>query len=193
MDQNSNETDSARQAAQTKKYVIISLVAMVLLSLYIGWTMSENYRKEDSQTRYRLTQLYKEHKKKEYKFNMPRGHTLYHQMCVKCHSANGQGVEGKYPPLANSQLVKQSFPKTVRIVLHGMKGPITRNGKNYNEEMPSYKKIEPEDMAHVINYIRFSFGNKASAVPTIEVLKAYVDTIERKQPYTQSEIDNIKE
>lgn len=188
-----NPPDRPQETNQTKLFVVLSLAIMVLLSLYIGWTMSENYKKDDSKDRYRLTQLYKKHKKEEYKFNMPKGHTLYHNMCVKCHSANGQGIANTYPPLANSSLVQNSFAKTVRILLHGMKGPIIRNGVQYNSEMPGFKKIEPEDMAHLINYIRRSFGNKAEIIPTIEVIKAYVDTVDRKLPYTENEIDNIKE
>ena len=49
-----------------------------------------------------------------------------YQRCVTCHQANGQGLQGAFPPLAGSEYATAAnVAVPIRIVLHGMQGPVT--------------------------------------------------------------------
>lgn len=187
-----NEANDAKPN-KTKLFVGLSVVGMFLLSLYVAWTMSQNYRKEDTKERYRLTKLYKEWKKKEYNYDVTKGYTLYSNLCLKCHSANGKGVTGRYPSLADSPLVNSDEQAFIKIALHGLQGPITRMGQTYNGKMNGYKKIDPVDIAHLLNYIRNSFGSKNEMIHPVEIIKTHVATINQKQPYTEAQLLKPKE
>ncbi|HUH40286.1 MAG TPA: cytochrome c [Castellaniella sp.] len=93
------------------------------------------------------------------------GGQLYTANCVACHQANGAGVPGVFPPLAGSEWVTEDPAVTVRIVLHGIMGPLTVKGVQYNGEMPHFKeKFSDAEVAAVVNHIRTSFGNTASEI-----------------------------
>ena len=55
--------------------------------------------------------------------------------CTTCHQANGQGIPGTYPPLAGSHIATGTPERPIAIVLHGLSGPITVEGKTYNNLM----------------------------------------------------------
>lgn len=173
---------------KTKFYVGLSVAIMFLLSLVVAWKMTQNYRKDDSKLRFKLIKQEKEWNKKEYKYDVTKAYTLYSNMCSKCHSASGQGVSGMYPSLAESVIVNSDAETTIKIMLHGLKGPIERLGKKYNGIMNGYKNITPQDLAHVINYIRNSFGKKNEIITPAQVIKTHVATIKRNGPYTDQEL-----
>lgn len=93
------------------------------------------------------------------------GGQLYTANCVACHQASGAGVPGVFPPLAGSEWVIENPAVTVQIVLHGIMGPLTVKGAQYNGEMPHFKeKFSDAEVAAVVNHIRTSFGNTASEI-----------------------------
>src|SRR5690606_20752659 len=93
------------------------------------------------------------------------GGQLYTANCVACHQATGEGIPGVFPPLDGSEWVIGDPAVTARIVLHGIKGPLTVKGAHYDGEMPHFKeKFSDAELAAVLTYIRSSFGNSASAV-----------------------------
>jgi mono/diheme cytochrome c family protein len=70
------------------------------------------------------------------------GETQY-QRCVTCHMANGAGVPNAFPPLAGSEYVNGSADRMVAIIMHGLQGPITVNGAQYNSAMLPYGTSVP--------------------------------------------------
>lgn len=94
---------------------------------------------------------------------------LYATHCVACHQAEGQGEENKYPPLAGSEWVNGNKEELIRILLEGRQGEMKVKGKLYNQVMPSYSFLSDEELSYIINYIRFSFGNKGGEVKAAEV------------------------
>ncbi|MFT0533634.1 c-type cytochrome [Castellaniella hirudinis] len=94
------------------------------------------------------------------------GGQLYTANCVACHQANGAGVPGVFPPLSKSEWVDDGDGSVmVRIVLHGIHGPLTVEGAQYNGEMPHFQdKFSDEEVAAIVTHVRSSFGNTASAV-----------------------------
>ena len=87
------------------------------------------------------------------------GKSKYAQ-CAGCHQANGQG-NAQYPPLAGSEWVVRGTEPLAMIILNGLIGPITVNGKNYNA--PGMKNWESDfsdaDIAQIMSYIRTAWGN----------------------------------
>ena len=84
--------------------------------------------------------------------------------CVVCHGAAGLGQPGVYPPLAGSPIAQGDPERFARIVLHGLEGPLTVLGKEYNGIMPRPPLESDEDVAAVMTYVRQAFGNKADPV-----------------------------
>ena len=68
----------------------------------------------------------------------PDGKVVYSTTCAACHQATGEGVEGTYPPLAGSEWVNGDEAKVVRIVLHGLTGPVEVAGETYSGMMPPW-------------------------------------------------------
>jgi len=101
------------------------------------------------------------------------GERIYAQRCVSCHQANGLGATGVYPALAGSEYVLASDAGVpIRVVIHGLQGPITVKGEAFNSLMPAYGigiTMSDEEVAQVVTYIRTSWGNAASAVTAAEV------------------------
>ncbi len=99
------------------------------------------------------------------------GATVFSSNCSSCHGAQGMGVPGTFPPLANNPVVTGDPGKVIGIVLGGLHGSIVVNGQTYNGMMPAWKgTLSNKDVAAVISYIRASLGNnKASAVTEAQV------------------------
>ncbi|MCS7302746.1 MAG: cytochrome c [Candidatus Kapabacteria bacterium] len=107
------------------------------------------------------------------KATMERGAKVYKGYCSTCHQANGQGLSTIYPPLANSDWLKNNpKEKVIEAVVYGMKGPITVNGKKYNGVMnPLPSTYKDEDVAAVITYVYNSWGNPGTVVTVEDVRK----------------------
>lgn len=84
-----------------------------------------------------------------------RGEKVYGANCVACHQANGQGVPGAFPGLANSPKVLGPQDEQIHILLNG----VVKDGKP--TAMASFKQLSDTEIAAVITYTRNSFGNKA--------------------------------
>jgi ubiquinol-cytochrome c reductase cytochrome b subunit len=99
------------------------------------------------------------------------GASVFSNNCSSCHGAQGLGVPGSFPPLANNPVVTGDPNTVIGIVLNGLHTPITVNGQQYNGQMPPWKgTLSNKDIADVITYIRGSLGNnKASAVTQAQV------------------------
>ena len=96
------------------------------------------------------------------------GSDLYQEYCVSCHQKNGQGLPGRFPPLAGSEWVESKA--SILILLYGLQGPITVKGKQYNNVMASWREtLSHQEIANVLTYIRKSWGNDFSAIEREEV------------------------
>lgn len=105
---------------------------------------------------------------------MVAGRRLYNQVCATCHQLNGQGVPGAFPPLVGTEWVTGDEATLIRILLHGMQGPLEINGVNYNGLMPAFGQgsaynWNDERISHVLTYIRAEWGNAASPITPEQV------------------------
>ena len=120
---------------------------------------------------------------------MVLGKKNYELVCITCHQSNGQGVPGVYPPLAESEWVNGSEERVIRIVLHGLKGPVTVKGNVYSAAaMPVFGKVagsgynwSDDKIAAVLTYVRASFGNKAPAITPEHVAAIHAKEGDRKE------------
>jgi mono/diheme cytochrome c family protein len=120
------------------------------------------------------------------------GATLY-QRCATCHQANGEGTPGTYPPLAGSEFIKANDPTAaIRVVLHGLQGPVTVRGQAFNGVMPPFGTAVPmsdEEVAAVLTHERSSWGNTAPAVTPAMVARERAATTSQQTPWT---VDQLK-
>ncbi len=125
-----------------------------------------------------------------------RGKVLYHgeAACFGCHGADGAGLPNLGPPLAESEWVTGKPEILIRILLHGMSGPVEVAGELYTPptDMPGLSfnpAMTDTRIADIATYIRNEWGNKAPAVSDAFVAKERAATKERSgRPWKAEEL-----
>jgi len=105
------------------------------------------------------------------------GKRVYQSSCMACHLANGKGMPGVFPPLANSDYLMADPERAVRIVLEGLSGPVVVNGERYEAVMPP-QGLTDAKTADVLNFVMNSWGNEQEKPITKEQVAAIRDAIE---------------
>ncbi len=100
-----------------------------------------------------------------------RGKAAYLGTCSTCHQLEGQGLASVFPPLAGSDYLMADKPRSIRVVLEGLQGPIAVNGQPFNSVMPPLANLTDHEIADVLTYVRNSFGNTGDAVTDADVAK----------------------
>lgn len=98
-----------------------------------------------------------------------KGDAAYKENCAACHQANGQGVPNAFPPLAKSDFLLADKERAIRIVIDGLNGPVTVNGKQYNGMMPPMGHLSDEKIADILTYVMNSWGNDGGEVDDDDV------------------------
>ncbi|HEU0306811.1 MAG TPA: c-type cytochrome, partial [Lysobacter sp.] len=96
------------------------------------------------------------------------GQALFAGTCSTCHQPNGEGLEGVFPPLAGSDYFKGDPKRVASVVLHGLQGPVTVNGKDYNSVMPPMNQLTDDEVANISTYVLNSWGNPGGKVTSAE-------------------------
>lgn len=99
------------------------------------------------------------------KESIARGGIVYTDFCMQCHLTNGMGIPGNFPPLANSDWLKDKRKESIHGVKFGQKGEITVNGKTYNGVMAPMG-LSDQEVADVMNYIMNNWGNTQEKMVT---------------------------
>ena len=102
---------------------------------------------------------------------MEMGKILYEANCAACHQQDGTGLAGAFPPLANSDYLMAREDKGAGIIINGLSGKITVNGKEYDGVMPQMQ-LTDDEIANILTYVRNSWGNKGDLVQASEVKAA---------------------
>ncbi len=128
------------------------------------------------------------------------GATIFKSLCASCHGADGKGIaiggtSLAAPPLAGSKVLNYQEKNTpVRILLHGLSGPI--DGKTYPSVMPAMGDNSDEWIASVVSYIRYelgSAGRNRQLSPVIkpeEVKKIRNENVGRTKAWTIAELED---
>lgn len=108
---------------------------------------------------------------------LKRGQTLYVANCSMCHQVTGRGAAGVYPPLAGSDFLlgEDGRKRALGAVVGGLQGPITVNGKGYNNQMPAVA-LDDAGVADVLTYVFHSWGNVGGTFDPAEVAEARKST-----------------
>lgn len=95
------------------------------------------------------------------------GDKIYHNVCIACHQANGEGIAGIYLPLNNNPLLTTDDPTYfVATVLHGRGG------------MPAFSGLmDDEEIAGVVSYVRQAWDNDADPVSPEQVAEIRADAM----------------
>ena len=117
------------------------------------------------------------------------GEQVYKTVCVACHQPNGLGLPSVFPPIAKTEYVLGDSKRFAAIILKGVLGPITVDGKLYSNMMPGQEALlTDQKIASVMTYVRASFGNQAPPVSADVVKAARAEFAERKTPWTEAEL-----
>jgi mono/diheme cytochrome c family protein len=120
------------------------------------------------------------------------GKRVFAGTCAVCHQPGGTGIPGSIPPLAGSEWAQGSEERVVRIVLLGLNGPVTVEGKDFNNGMASLGGVlKDEQIANVLTYVRSEWGNKAPEVKPETVARIRAELAGRTTPWTAAELQKI--
>ena len=120
------------------------------------------------------------------------GKTTYANVCAQCHKPDGFGQQGKAPPLRNSPWALGPQTRAIRIVLHGVRGPITVGDGTFTGDMPSLAALSDEQVAGVLTFVRRSWGHEAPPVDPAAVQSIRDWTQARRDGWTEPELLQIK-
>ena len=98
------------------------------------------------------------------------GAMLYLDNCAACHRPDGLGYERVFPRLAGNDIVQaQNSLSVVAIILEGSRTP--RTGATPAQfTMPGFAwRLSDQEVADVVNFVRSSWGNQASAASVDDV------------------------
>ena len=98
--------------------------------------------------------------------NVKTGETLYQQYCFSCHKGKGEGLEGIYPALVGSDLVKDKT-RLIQTVMHGVPAD--------DYAMPSFGFLEDDALYKVLNYVRKTFGEGLDELDVNSIREARSD------------------
>lgn len=101
---------------------------------------------------------------------MQKGAAVYQDQCTGCHMEDGRGEPGAFPPLRGNNSVMAAEPHTiVAAVLEGAKLPATHASPTALA-MPAFaQKLDDDQVAALVTYIRNAWGNHGSAVSASDV------------------------
>jgi mono/diheme cytochrome c family protein len=97
------------------------------------------------------------------------GAATYNTVCAACHQPTGLGVPGSFPPLSGhaAAILESSGGRAylARLVLYGLEGEITVDGKTFNGTMPPLgDTLSDEQLAAALDHVLNNWAN-ASALP----------------------------
>jgi mono/diheme cytochrome c family protein len=118
-----------------------------------------------------------------------KGKMIYAGLCAACHQPTGLGMEGLAPPLMDSDWVTGPSDRPIKIILHGMSGPIQVSGRTWTLEMPPLPQFTDEDIASVLTYIRREWEHTAGPVSPNDVAKIRQQHPGRTKAWTAAEMN----
>jgi putative membrane-bound dehydrogenase-like protein len=118
-----------------------------------------------------------------------RGEAVYARTCIACHGVDGKGVPSAFPPIDGSDWLTGDAALPIKIVLHGLQGPLEVQGQKYNSVMvPLGAQLNDQQVADVLTFVRQRWTNDAAPVTADDHKKVRAETSTRTVPYTAAEL-----
>ena len=100
------------------------------------------------------------------------GAKLYGKHCANCHGENGEGKADAFPALAGNRAVTMAnATNVISIIIKGGFAPATTGNPRPHGMPPYYHLLSDADIAQLATHIRSSWGNAASAVTELGLVK----------------------
>ena len=123
-----------------------------------------------------------------------RGERIYANLCITCHGPDGRGLPSPdedglmlAPPLAGSARVGGHKSYLLRILLHGLIGPIDGEAYAAGLMLPMGENTDAW-VADVATYIRNTWGNEAPLIGPEDVARLRAIDEGRNAPWTLAEL-----
>jgi mono/diheme cytochrome c family protein len=131
---------------------------------------------------------------KQEQASFDRGRLLFSTTCAACHMPDALGSPGKAPSMRGSEILLGHEARSIRVVLHGLRGKVTIAGETAEMEMPTLSALNDEQIADVLTYARneTEWGHAAGPVTPAAVAKVREETKERGQPWTKDQLKALK-
>lgn len=124
---------------------------------------------------------------------LQRGEATYRELCFTCHGEDGKGAPMagaapgalQAPALQGSPRVTDHADHVIKVMLHGLTGPI--DGVTYGAGvMVPLGSNTDEWISDAANYVRNAFGNQSMFVTPAQVAAVRRATASRRQPWTMA-------
>jgi mono/diheme cytochrome c family protein len=94
---------------------------------------------------------------------------VYEVNCSACHGGQGEGINGMVPAFAGNSAMLHNPTNMITAMLNGARAAYTAD-RPTAAGMPAFDwKMDDQQMADILNYIRNSWGNQADEVTATEV------------------------
>jgi cytochrome c5 len=125
------------------------------------------------------------------------GLETYNTTCGACHQPTGLGLPGAFPPLAGHAASILTHPGArdylARLVLYGLEGQITVDGKPFNSAMPPLgEALSDEQLAAALNHVLHSWGNDKALPPEFKPFVPAEIAAARGTKMTSAEIYGLR-
>ena len=125
-----------------------------------------------------------------------KGAAIYRSLCASCHGADAKGLTSQVaPPLLGSKRLAGDKSTAIRILLHGLSGPV--DGKTYpGDLMPAMGANSDNWLAEVLSFARFEFGRgpwngPSPFITPLEVSNVRSESGDRSTSWTLSELEKL--
>jgi len=117
------------------------------------------------------------------------GAAHFERLCASCHGSDGRALEGEAPPLAGSSWVAGPETRLIRIVMHGVRGPIQVGDAIHDREMPGFEpKLSDDEMASLLSFVRSRWGGPSAPITRESVRRVRAAAGKRTRYWTVEEL-----
>ncbi|MGB7157246.1 MAG: PVC-type heme-binding CxxCH protein [Tepidisphaeraceae bacterium] len=116
------------------------------------------------------------------------GRITYASVCGQCHKPDGMGQAGLAPSLVDSEWVLGSQERLIKIVLHGLRGPVDVNGQTWELDMPHLRTLSDLEIANALTYVRREWEHDGDPVQPADVAKLRAKYEDRQEAWTVREL-----
>jgi len=109
------------------------------------------------------------------------GREIYRDICQACHQSDGRGQDQRAPTLIAAAFTVGPADIAARILLNGKEGVV-------GLMPPIGSKLNDEQIANVLTYVRREWGQAASPVDAETVKSVRALSIDRRRPWTDDEL-----